>query len=521
MSTSSSRGAWLLVAGALLPLQTAQAQESRGEQLYGRWCAECHGPEGRGDGSAAAFMFPRPRDFTGAVYQIRTTASGAIPTDADILHVIDEGMPGTAMPGWRDVLSEQDRTALVQHVKTFSRFFAQDEAPPALEIGSPPAVSEEALAEGREFYDRIECWKCHGQQGRGDGTSAPTQEDENGFPIRPADLSENWTFNGGGSVEAIYTRLRTGMDGTPMPSFSDLIESEFMTDEQLWRVAQYVRSLAPEEPPRVREVIRAYRLDGALPASVDDAAWGEIERNYVPLVGQIIVKPRWFAPTVDGVWVQAVHDGNELAVRIVWHDPSRSPDPAWDSWRGRVLETMEPKEGTGGQGPVPDALAVQFPRTMPTGMDRPYFLMGSSQDPVYLWHWRSDREEAVEAIATGLAQIAPLPAQSQDLTAEAVFDAGEWRLQLRRALLPQDSTSELGFASGQPIPVGFFAWDGSNAEEGTRGSVSSWYFIHLDEPASNRVFALPLIATVLTAGLGVVLVARAQRRERLSHRESE
>jgi DMSO reductase family type II enzyme heme b subunit len=461
-------------------------------------------------------MLPRPRDFTGAVYQIRSTASGSIPTDADIRRVIDEGMPGTAMPGWAEVLSEGDRDALVEHLKTFSRFFAQEAAPTPLEFGSAPAVSDEGLAEGREFYDRIECWKCHGQQGRGDGTSAPTQEDENGLPIRPADLSENWLFNGGGSVEDIYARLLTGLDGTPMPSFSDLIAADFLTDEQLWRVAQYVRSLSPEQEPRVREVIRAARVEGELPASVDDPRWAEVERFYIPLVGQIIVKPRWFAPTVDGIWVQALHDGEGLAMRLVWHDPSRSPDAAWEPWQARVAEMMEPKEGGAGTGPLPDAVAVQFPRTMPTGMTRPYFLMGSSREPVYVWHWRSDAEGAREATGTGLGQMGALPASAQDLQAEATFDEGEWRLQLTRALAPQDSASELGFLSGAPIPVAFAAWDGSNSEEGTRGSVSSWYFVYLDEPTSNTVYTLPLLATVLTAGLGLVLVARAQRREKLA-----
>jgi mono/diheme cytochrome c family protein len=514
MRPSVAGAASVALAAALLLVSRAEAQDSRGQQVYDRWCAGCHGDEGRGDGVAAGYMLPRPRDFTGAIYQIRTTQSGALPTDADILRVIDEGMPGTAMPGWREALSAQDREALVAHLKTFSRFFEREEAPPPLEIGSPPAVSEEGLAGGREFYDRIECWKCHGQQGRGDGTSAPTQEDDNGYPIRPADLSENWYFNGGGSVEQIYTRLRTGLDGTPMPSFSDLLEAEFMTDEQLWRVAQYVRSLAPEEAPRVREVVRAFRSEEGVPATVDDERWEEIERFYIPLVGQIVVRPRWFAPTVDGVWVQAVHDGSELALRLVWHDPSRSPDPAWEAWQQRVLETMEPREGGGGAGPLPDAIAVQFPRVIPTDMQRPYFLMGTAREPVYLWHWRSDREGAQEATASGLGRIEPLSGELQSLGAEAVFDAGEWRVLLRRSLAPQDSASELGLVEGEPIPLALFAWDGSNAEEGARGAVSSWYFIHLDGPGSSRVFVLPLVATVLTAGLGVVLVARAQRRER-------
>ena len=80
-------------------LAAQDAQNGRGKELYERWCGECHGEGGAGDGSAAAYMLPRPRDFRGALYQIRTTASGELPTDDDLRRVIDEGRPGTAMQG--------------------------------------------------------------------------------------------------------------------------------------------------------------------------------------------------------------------------------------------------------------------------------------------------------------------------------------------------------------------------------------------------------------------------------------
>src|SRR2546429_6997577 len=39
----------------------------------------------------------------------------------------------------------------------------------------------------------------------------------------------------------------------------------FRSDEQLWRLAQYVRSLSPAETPEVRDVIHAAQIAGALP----------------------------------------------------------------------------------------------------------------------------------------------------------------------------------------------------------------------------------------------------------------
>src|SRR3989441_3901598 len=103
----------LLVATASVPLPAPRslvAQDTTArKRVYGKWSAGCHGDAGAGDGPAASQMLPRPRDFTGAIYKIRTTASGQLPTDQDVLRSIDEGLPGTAMPAWKERLSERER----------------------------------------------------------------------------------------------------------------------------------------------------------------------------------------------------------------------------------------------------------------------------------------------------------------------------------------------------------------------------------------------------------------------------
>jgi DMSO reductase family type II enzyme heme b subunit len=508
----------VLAASALFawPSASADAQNAqldRGRDVYDRWCASCHGFDGDGEGPAAAYMLPRPRDFTRGLYQIRTTAGGEIPTDDDILRIINEGMPGTTMPGWRDQLGRRDREALVAYLKSFYPPFETMPEPEPLDFGRAPRATQERLDEGRLFFDSIECWQCHGDAGRGEGPSAPELEDDWGYPIRAVDLSKNWRFNGGGSVEDIYERLRTGMDGTPMPAFSDLIDAGFMTDDQLWNLAHYVRSLSPDRGPRVREVIRAGRVDaGELPVALDDEAWDDVESFYIPLAGQIIILPRWFEPTVSSVRVQALHDDEEIVLRITWHDPSRSPDARWMQWQERVIEVMEPKEGDPVEpGPRPDRLVVQFPPDIPVGMDRPYFLMGDARSPVYLWTWRSDEEQARKATAQGMRNLQPLPGA---LESEARWEGGRWQLLLRRAFTTDDPANELQFETGVSIPVAFFAWDGDNGEEGTRGAVSSWFFIHLEREAPPSTYIAPLVAFFVTGGLGLVVVARAQRRER-------
>jgi mono/diheme cytochrome c family protein len=529
---------WATLAAAALLMPTAAEGQTAppGKATYDRWCAGCHGEDGKGDGPGAGTMMPRPRDFTTGKYEIRSTPSGALPTDDDILGVILDGMPGTAMPAWRDHFGDQEVADLIGYLKSFSGFFESQPAPEAVPMASAPSADEAALAEGREFYEKIECHKCHGPQGRGNGPSAPTLEDDVDRPVRAADLTENWLFNGGGSVEEIHERLVTGLNGTPMPSFHDLVASEFMTEDQLWRVAQYVRSLAPEEPPRVREVVRASRIEGELPGAVDDAAWEVAERFYVPLVGQVIVHPRWFAPMVDGVWVQALHNGREVALRLVWHDPSESPDPRWDEWRSKVVALMEtqarqdttaapaPPDTTvavadttalpvSPDAPHPDALVVQFPRSIPEGMERPYFLMGDERNPVYLWRWESGGEGPDELLARGLSRYEPLGGvEPGSVVAEAVYDEGEWRLLLRRTMDPGGVEDRLGFEAGRAIPMALYVWDGSNGESGTQGSIGSWYFLYLDQPTASTVYVAPILATLLTAALGVVVVMRAQRR---------
>ena len=112
-------------------------------------------------------------------------------------------------------------------------------------------LDDAAVSAGSALVTALKCRKCHGDQGRGDGPSAPTLKDDAGHPMFAADLHQNWRFNGGGTVEDIYHRLRTGLDGTPMPSFSDLLEQKFLSDEQLWRA--YIQLTQAEAAFRIQK----------------------------------------------------------------------------------------------------------------------------------------------------------------------------------------------------------------------------------------------------------------------------
>src|SRR3989442_11571808 len=93
----------------------------------------------------------------------------------------------------------------------------------------------------------------------------------------------------------------TGVQTCALPI---LIDQKFLTDEQLWRLAQNVRSLSPPEPPEVRDVIHAPQIVGPTPVSPDVSTWARLARYRFPLAGQVGRNEPWFAPAVTGDWAQ-------------------------------------------------------------------------------------------------------------------------------------------------------------------------------------------------------------------------
>jgi mono/diheme cytochrome c family protein len=134
---------WLLLAersGAQQAPGTGPAVDAAGagvREVYAKYCAQCHGDSGDGRGIAAPYLRPAPRDFTSGKYQVRSTPTGALPTDDDLRRVIREGIPYTGMPGFPGLTNRQV-DELVQYLKTFSRRFEAGQAPEPLELSPTP-----------------------------------------------------------------------------------------------------------------------------------------------------------------------------------------------------------------------------------------------------------------------------------------------------------------------------------------------------------------------------------------------
>jgi mono/diheme cytochrome c family protein len=165
-----------LAAAALLsqPVIAEPGDAEKGEEIYAARCIGCHGEEGDGLGPAAERLNPPPRDFTLGLYKIKTTGfDDIVPNDEDLFRMIRDGMPATSMPGWGDVLSDQDMWDLIAYLKIFAGL--EEETPTdQLDYGTQVATSEESTAKGKVlFEDR--CAECHGTAAKGVATKKLTR----------------------------------------------------------------------------------------------------------------------------------------------------------------------------------------------------------------------------------------------------------------------------------------------------------------------------------------------------------
>ena len=472
-------GTLALGAPALVAAQAGDANAAKA--LYELKCMGCHGQKGDGKGPAAELLSPPPRDFTSGIYKIRTTA-GKAPSDQDLFRVITDGMPGTSMPSWA-VLPEKERWNLVAYVKAFA---ADKFKEPTKKADLPKEVSSsaESIKRGKEMFEAIECNKCHGTDGRADGPSRPELKDEWGHPIAPANLTKRWNFRGGASRTDIATRLTVGVLGTPMPTFIDSVEKP----EDIWHLTNYIVSLGPDSP-HYATLVSVTAVTDAIPEDPNADFWKKLTPNNIPLMGQVIIDPRNFNPAIDLVSVRAVYNDKEIAFHLTWDDPSQSADDP-----GKKLYA--------------DAISLQFPPQPSSGPERPYFLMGDSSDAVYLLRWENGKG-VTESTANGPAKIAAI--QGAEATGKAVYANGQYRLVMRRPLISKSETRPT-FTPAVFMPVAFQAWDGGAGETGPKMSLTSWYYLRLEEPQSSRRFVIPPVVAILTLAVMLLVVRVANRR---------
>ncbi|PYR92434.1 MAG: hypothetical protein DMF84_13060 [Acidobacteria bacterium] len=497
------------------------AQLEPGRVIYLEYCAQCHGEKGDGEGYAASHLHPRPRNFTTGKFKIRTTPNGALPTHEDLVRIIRRGMPYTSMPAWPD-LSDQEVSALANFITTFSPDFSNPEnAPKPVPLPSAPRSTKESIDQGKKLYEENGCVKCHGALGRGDGPSAPTLVDDWGNPIRPADLTQRWTFRGGSSREDIFRTMSTGLNGTPMPSFLDALK-----DEQRWAITDFIDSLSEPSGPGYTNVVITKHVDDPIDLAKGTANFESARVARLPIIGQITEPVREFHPPATSVTVQAIYDAESIALLVRWHDMSAErtgkngpslPVPREEEEEGAPAgvqvgkspfgeEEVAPtgaqqagkdpfaEEAAAPSGPASefsDAVAIQIPSQVPTGTRKPYFIFGDAQNPVDLWFFDLARPAPLQFTAKGSADIAPN--DTGDVTGVASYEQGEWSVIFKRPLRP---ASGAPFSPGQFMPVALSVWDGFSRERGNRRGLTVWYSLYA-EPENIPSAVGPMVKTAL------------------------
>ena len=524
---------------AVAPDLGSDADRKAGAVLYGKYCSQCHGDKGDGAGYAALHLKPRPRNFTAGKFKIRTTPSGGLPTTDDLRHIIKAGMPYTSMPPWPN-FTDDELKQLAYYVKSFSPDFEKPDFNVApLSLPKAPKYTKESAEAGRKVYEETGCIKCHGDLGRGDGPSARTLADDAGFPLKPADFTQRWTFRGGPTREDIFRTMTTGLNGTPMPAFGDALK-----DDQRWAITDYIYSLGGTDEPGYATLVRAKHVDDPIDLAKGAAAFEKAPVARLPIVGQIMEPGREFHPPVVSVLVQAIYDATDVAFLVRWNDMSaettgsNSPAlvvpveeeeaqegsggaaaPAVDEWGQPVAaapsapadpwgEETAPAAGAAPGSAFSDAVAIQLPLAMPTGPRKPYFLFGDATNGVDLWFADLARPTADQYAAKGSGAVTVLDAA--DVTSAAHYDKGEWSVIFRRSLT---AASGVPFAPGSFVPVAFSVWDGGSKERGNKRGLTLWSSLYV-EPEVVISATGPAIKTgLLVFGLEILVIFWVRRKQ--------
>lgn len=280
-----------------------------GMQVYNRQCAGCHGVSGDGMGPAAQNLNPLPRDYRLGVFKFTSTPRGAKPRREDLARIIRRGAKGTSMPSFR-WMAEEDLQAVIDYVITLSvrgeveyrvqrvaaeqlgeeepvdfAIFAEelagiratwDEAASqqVLPITAEPLLSDETVQAGAKAFIELNCYKCHGKDGRGN-KAFNVGKDEWGHTAFAADLTSG-TLHGGRRPVDIYRRIYSGINGTPMPGFKDpdaaKEETELQRSAAIWHLTHFVTAIIEAKPLPLEVIEEAAKIQAEKEAAAAKAA---------------------------------------------------------------------------------------------------------------------------------------------------------------------------------------------------------------------------------------------------------
>jgi mono/diheme cytochrome c family protein len=431
------------------------------------------------------------------LFKVRTTPSGSLPTDGDMFWTVTRGMPGSAMPSFK-LLSERERWTVVYYLKTFVEAYQFRKPEPPISVPTAPTATAQTVALGQRTYKKMDCAKCHGDKGMGDGPSAEDQTDDWGFPVRVRDFTDG-VYKGGPTDRDLYLRFTTGMTGSPMPAYA-----AEMTAKERWALVHFVQSLRRKDrlfvTPPADGIITAQKVTDNIPTNDPDASvWKQATVYAVPL--EVLFQRERSAPLISHVRVRALYNDNQIAFLLEWDDASQN---------NQMLKARDFR----------DAASVQFALS-----DKTTFVgMGHKDIACNLWHWKADwqadregetdikkrfpnigvddypfeqedlfytgraagnafsksgRTSPIEDLnAVGFGSLTPQENEQQNVQGKGIWTGKMWRVLFVRPLNPSD-VSDVKFSTTQTVPLAFALWDGSQGDRDGQKLVSTWYRLKL------------------------------------------
>jgi len=249
--------------------ETADAQLlQRGAEVYRQNCQQCHGASGDGNGPAAVYLTPKPRDYRRGIFKFTSTPYGSKPRREDLLKTIERGIVGTSMPSFR-LMPKHDLDAVLEYVLALTHRGELEEqlalsadgegevtdsmvselSQGILEswngvgelvvepVSKRPPFTQESIDAGAAAFQKRECFKCHGRDGRGGLAAGIDAGKDTWGQVDPAADLTAGMLHGGATPLDVYRRITSGINGTPMPGFKDSFPDD---PDTLWHLTHYV-----------------------------------------------------------------------------------------------------------------------------------------------------------------------------------------------------------------------------------------------------------------------------------------
>ena len=292
----------------------------------------------------------------------------------------------------------------------------------------------------------------------------------------------------------IYQTLTTGIDGTPMKTYSHL------TSEERWDLAAFVESKINKSEFQKAEFeidLHPQKSDKDLDIGPENEIWKDVVANEVRLVPLNARRN-----PINRIKFQALINDDAIAIRVEWDDATANRS----SSRHQDFK---------------DAVAVEFALgdvlLHTHGHNEPFFGMGNRGKPVNIWQWRADwqteietrkkleyatkgmdmdvmifggevnpveslnpfRDVPVEELnAEGFGTLTPQPKTKQNVGGKGLWKDGKWQVVFYRTLESLNKW-DIKFNNKQPVLVAFAVWNGEEQDRNGRKVVSMWQRLNL------------------------------------------